>query len=55
MVMQISDIKNLSREELLSIIEMLLKRVVELENELEKYKHPKNSSNSSIPPLKDEI
>jgi transposase len=54
MVMQISDIKNLSREELLSMVEMLLKRVVELENELEKYKHPKNSSNSSIPPSKDE-
>jgi len=54
MVMQIPDIKNLSREELISIVEMLLKRVVELENELEKYKHPKNSSNSSIPPSKDE-
>jgi len=30
--MQIPDIKNLSREELISIVEMLLKRVVELEN-----------------------
>jgi len=54
MVIQIPDIINSSREELISIAEKLLKRVVELENELEKYKHPKNSSNSSIPPSKDE-
>ena len=40
--------------ELISQVENLNKRVDMLTKELERYKHPKNSSNSSIPPSKDE-
>jgi len=40
--------------ELISQVENLSKRVDMLTKELERYKHPKNSSNSSIPPSKDE-
>ncbi len=68
MILQIPDIKNLPREELLSIIKELSKQniiltlqvkeltqnVEELIKKLEHYEHPKNSSNSSIPPSKDE-
>lgn len=41
-------------EELLIIIENLKLMIKQLEDELAIYKHPKNSSNSSIPPSKDE-
>lgn len=58
---QISDLKNLSKDQLILIIIELIKNVEELTEqvkkltkELEKYRHPKNSSNSSIPPSKDE-
>jgi len=36
------------------MVEHLLKRVSELEQEIHRLKHPKNSGNSSIPPSKDE-
>ena len=35
------------------IIEKLVNQVEQLSKELEKYKHPKNSSNSFVPPSKD--
>lgn len=68
MILQIPNIVNLSREELLSIIDQLSKqnialtlkveeltqKVEELTKELARYQHPKNSNNSSIPPSKDE-
>lgn len=40
--------------ELLMKVDLLTKEVQQLNNRLEKYEHPKNSSNSSIPPSKDE-
>ncbi len=46
--------KDLSKGQLILIIEKLSNEVGNLTKELEKYKHPKNSSNSSIPPSKDE-
>jgi transposase len=61
MMLSIPNIENLSREELLSIIDQLSKqintltlKVGELTQALELYQHPKNSGNSSIPPSKDE-
>ena len=47
-------IGDLSKQQLILIIEELIKQVEQLSKELEKYKHPKNSSNSSVPPSKDE-
>ena len=37
-----------------AIIVTLLEKIAVLEAKLEKYEHPKNSKNSSIPPSKDE-
>lgn len=68
MLLQIPNIQNLPRKELLLIIEQLIKqnialtlqvetltqKVEELTNKLAYYHHPKNSGNSSIPPSKDE-
>lgn len=68
MILSIPNIENLPREELLLIIDQLSKQniiltlkveeliqnVEELTKKLEHYQHPKNSSNSSIPPSKDE-
>lgn len=61
MILQLPDIKNLPREELLSIIDQLSKQIIaltlnveELTKKLAHYQHPKNSGNSSIPPSKDE-
>ena len=55
------NIENLPREELLVIIDQMSKQIIgltrkveELTQALERYQHPKNSSNSSIPPSKDE-
>lgn len=50
---QIKDLTNLVHT-LISQIDILQKRVVYLEGELAKYKTPKNSRNSSVPPSKDE-
>ena len=47
-------LKDLSKEQLILIIERLLIQVEKFTIELERYKHPKNSGNSSIPPSKDE-
>jgi transposase len=44
----------LSKQQLILIIEKLIKQVEQLGKELEKHKHPKNSGNSSVPPSKDE-
>jgi len=41
-------------KELTDLVEKLTNRIEELENKLAKYDVPKNSSNSSIPPSKDE-
>jgi len=61
MILQVPDIQNLPREELLLIIDQLSKqnitltlKVEELTKKLEHYQHPKNSRNSSLPPSKDE-
>ena len=68
MILTIPNIENLPREELLLIIDQLLKqnitltlkveeltqKVEELTKKLAHYQLPKNSSNSSIPPSKDE-
>lgn len=61
MILSLFNIENLPREELLSVIDHLSKQVIdltitveELTKKLEHYQHPKNSSNSSIPPSKDE-
>ncbi len=40
--------------ELLNKVDLLTKEVQRLNKRLEKYEHPKNSNNSSIPPSKDE-
>ena len=40
--------------ELLAKVDILTKEVQRLNKRLEKYEHPKNSNNSSIPPSKDE-
>jgi len=39
---------------LMGRISILESRIVDLEKELARYRHPKNSSNSSVPPSKDE-
>lgn len=49
-----TSLKDLSKEQLILIIEKLIDQVDKLTKELEIYKHPKNSNNSSIPPSKDE-
>ena len=68
MILSLPNIENLPREELLLIIgqlskqniiltlkvEELIQNVEELTKKLEHYQHPKNSSNSSIPPSRDE-
>ena len=61
MMLPSPNIENLPREELLSIIGQQSKqisaltiKVAELTQALERYQHPKNSGNSSIPPSKDE-
>ena len=61
MLTQIPYLKNATHEELIAIIETLILKVEELTKEniflkerLSKYETPKNSSNSSIPPSKDE-
>ena len=41
-------------DELYQMVEQLLKRVSQLEEEIRRLKHKKNSDNSSIPPSKDE-
>ena len=41
-------------DELLKTVEVLLKRVDELEQEVNRLRKKKNSNNSSIPPSKDE-
>ena len=41
-------------KQLKALIIILEKEIVELKSRLEKYEHPKNSRNSSIPPSKDE-
>jgi transposase len=50
---QIQDLVNINLR-LMERIGFLENRVVQLENELAKYRNPKNSGNSSIPPSKDE-
>ncbi len=40
--------------ELLNKVDLLAKEIQQLNKRLEKYEHPKNSNNSSIPPSKDE-
>lgn len=68
MLLQIPNIENLPRKELLAIIEQLTsqnialalkveeltQKVEELTKALAYYQHPKNSNNSSVPPSKDE-
>ncbi len=41
-------------EELFDMVQVLIKKVSELEEEIRHLKHPKDSNNSSIPPSKDE-
>ena len=41
-------IGELSKQQLILIIEELIKQVEQLSKELEKYKHPKNSSNTKL-------
>tara|TARA_R110000850_G_scaffold101708_1_gene210295 strand:+ start:210 stop:749 length:540 start_codon:yes stop_codon:yes gene_type:complete len=50
---QIQDLVNMNLQ-LMERIRFLEARVLELEKELAKYRTPKNSNNSSIPPSKDE-
>lgn len=54
MKLQASDLSQLTKEELISIILQLAARVEALENKIEQFQHRKNSNNSSIPPSKDE-
>ena len=48
------DSKDRQIQELTELVTKLLVRIDSLENELSKYRTTKNSSNSSIPPSKDE-
>lgn len=51
---QVLDSKDKQIKELTDLVSKLIGRIDVLENELAKYRTPKNSSNSSVPPSKDE-